>query len=155
MNRRNTRTNPCTVDNYDYSLVENTINEVGCKVYPIKKFNETKFCKTKMEYRKFQKKIRLNDHPPPCHGFTSMSKRQGEEEGKSENKNGESKAHSVIFTVRFIDDSFKKLIYLQAYTVESLVGNTGGYIGVYSNLFLYLHKIILLKLKFDVILQTL
>ena len=128
LKRRDTRKNPCTNGNYDHALVQNIINEIGCKTFPIKESNETEFCKTKMAYRKFQKMLRLNNYPPPCLGITSMSKQQGE----TQNVKGSSNLASVIISVRFMDDSFKKLVYLQAYTIESLVGNVGGYIGLYS-----------------------
>ena len=60
---------------------------------------------------------------PPCIGLRSMYEWHGEKVESETNRR-------VIYDVKFTDDFYKKIVYHQAYTVELLIGNSGGYIGM-------------------------
>ena len=64
---------------------------------------------------------------PPCIGLRSMYEWHGEEDITL--KDGFYKDPKVVMDIKFTDDFYKEIVYIQAYTLESLIGNSGGYIG--------------------------
>ena len=125
LSRRNKRTYPCIKGNYDEALLQNAIDKLKCKPIFIKQDPEAKFCRTKESFLNFYNMINYpkKTPDPPCIGLRSMYEWHGEKVESETNRRG-------IYDVKFTDDFYKKIVYHQAYTVELLIGNSGGYIGM-------------------------
>ena len=75
----------------------------------------------------------LYDYPSPCQSLKSINEWHAETNGtdwflrykKKHKKVQETFAHEIYFE----DEYYKELTHVQSFNVESLVGNTGGYIG--------------------------
>ena len=130
LRRRNKKVYPCIDGDYDEELVQNAIDQLKCKPMFIKQDPATKFCNTRESFLNFYNMI---NYPktipePPCVGLRSMYEWHGEE--NITKPDGIYKNPRVIVDIMFTDDFYKKIVYLQAYTVESVIGNSGGYIGM-------------------------
>ena len=129
LSRRNKRVYPCIEGNYDEALIQNAIDKFKCKPIFIKQDPEAKLCRTKESFLNFYNMINYpkKTPDPPCIGLRSMYEWHGEE--KELGTDGFFTTKRVIYDIKFTDDFYKKIVYHQAYTVESLIGNSGGYIG--------------------------
>ena len=112
MKKRHKHNYPGVKENYDNTLVDQTIKEIGCKAYPMKTKNDTEFCKTKVKYKNYQKKLKPWEHPPPRMGFTSMSKKHAETDYDSHpNQKQQEGLSSMLIAVRFTDSLFREVIF--------------------------------------------
>ena len=131
--RRRYRTRlPCIDRQYDNTIIQHAMETIGCKHSGIKLGSETPICKTRKEFMEFQYELYEKEHSPPCESVQSMYQWIEEADwtikcnntAKQFCKNGR-----LTVQINFSDDLYKEIIYLKAYTIESLIGNTGGYIG--------------------------
>ena len=154
LRRRNKRNNPCIDGNYDDQITLRAAQKVGCK-HPINKLNTYyRNCNTKEEIKAFNHELYDVDptikYWPPCRSVMSLSEWQGEESqlcntycqqnlrGKTRKRQEEERKSCMTqcqenlglgIQVIFNDYVFREVIYSKFITVESLVGNSGGYIG--------------------------
>ena len=149
LKRRKKRTIPCVDIQYDEHRIQEAIKTIGCKPSVIEIGNGTKHCDTLEEYNRFEEELALQDYAPPCREIQSLNAWHGEDAMtqkhvdvlRSHNgilRNGK---YILLIQVHFTNDIFKEVIYLKAYTIESLIGNAGGYIGKF-------HKVLYRNAKF-------
>ena len=140
MKRRNKPSSPCIEGAYDETIIQNAIKSVGCKFSFHKLMNGSQLCKSKEEYKLFEKELYVNDHPPPCQSIKSVYQSQTTTQTPHKKKMTDKPnkpyctvknagTHKFSVTVRLLDGIYKETIYSKEYTIETLVGNTGGYIG--------------------------
>ena len=138
LRRRKKQTTLCVDGHYDAQRVHDAIKATGCKPSIIVMGNETRNCEKLEEYYRFEEQLDSYDHAPPCTELQSMNEWHGEKllNDKDTKKLREAneilrKAISILtIEIHFTDDIFKEFIYLKAYSIESLIGNSGGYIGM-------------------------
>ena len=129
LKRRNKDVYPCINGAYDENIIQNVIERIGCKHQGIKQNTETQFCKTRESFLSFYNMLHYPKKAPypPCLGLRSMYEWHGEDSiGK---KDGFWVRPKVIVDIKFTDDFYKRIVYIQDYTLESVIGNSGGYIG--------------------------
>ena len=130
--RRNTIQNPCDVnsDKNDDTILLNAIKNAGCKPphfsidldYPICS-NETGMSKTHIEKFDVPNLTFLKRLVPPCDQVQAISYTpQGV---KCENKS----SPELMFL--YNSGSYREIRHVRAFDIESLVGNLGGYIGMF------------------------
>ena len=71
------------------------------------------------------------EHDSPCESIRSISLLQAEEDQSDWIESPEQYKGRLVLEIYFQDTFYKEIIYVKAYTIESLIGNTGGYIGRY------------------------
>ena len=108
-----------------------SLDTFGCGPPKFKSGNQTPDCETNKQNLEFEDS--LYEYPSPCQSLKSMSEWHSEENAtdwylkfKRWNKNVEEiYGHEIYFE----DEYYKELSHVQSFNWESLVGNTGGYIG--------------------------
>ena len=128
--RRSRPNKPCYDGNYDEKITLDTINAIGCKP-AFGYFGDIAPVCNKTQNIEFQMTL-LNDelHPPPCHSIESFYEGHGEEEQTYyQDKAPPQNRSKLMIEIYFQDDHFKEITYIEEYTIESLVGTAGGYIG--------------------------
>ena len=158
LKRRNKDSNQCIEENYDEKIILKTAQKVGCK-HPINKLN-TYYpnCDNKDDIKDFNHELYDVDptikYLPPCRSIISLNERQGDESmlcktecdpndvrdnmtnqqendfNKCWNKCITNSVISIQFT--FDDNTFKEMVYNKVFSLESFLGNSGGYIGKLS-----------------------
>ena len=122
---------------YDAQVVQQAVTINGCKPALLEIGNETKLCETLEDLKNFYVQLTSNDMPHPCTEIQSMNEWQ-DEELISDNSS------TLVIEINFVNDIYKEFIYLKAYSMESLIGNAGGYIGKYNAVFCLPYKLKLL-----------
>ena len=134
LKRRNKDADPCIDGHYDNEVVRRSLNSFGCGPPQFKSGDQAKQipdCETNKQNLEFED--RLYDYPSPCQSLKSMSEWHSEDNAtawflrfKRWNKHvQETFAHEIYFE----DEYYKELTHVRSFNWESLVGNTGGYIG--------------------------
>ena len=140
LRRRNKRNNPCLDGPYDEQAIQYAVTTIGCKSSLLEIGNEKKLCDTLEDFKKLHLQLISNDQPHPCTQIQSMNEWQ-EEKLVLNSTSFEfrtlrvSNSTTLVIEINFLDDFYKEFIYLKAYTLESLIGNAGGYIGKYNVMF--------------------
>jgi hypothetical protein len=125
LHRRNKANSPCHDENHDEEIIRKAIANVKCKPRFIKTEDKAKFCETRSEHKSFYYQIHIEKQIPPCRSLQSIY--DWYEEENLPQLPGELPRMDLIFA--YEHDFYKEMIYLRGYTVESLIGNAGGYIG--------------------------
>ena len=131
LKRRDKSSDHCINGNYDHEVVSRSLDSFGCGPPKFKSGNQTPDCETNKQNLEFEDG--LYGYPSPCQSLKSMSEWHAETNGtewflrfKRKNKKvQETFAHEIYFE----DEYYKELTHVQSFNIESLVGNTGGYIG--------------------------
>ena len=123
--RRNKRGNPCFENwrSYDDSVMIKNIEKVGCKAPYHFIIDEISTCRTQQELKNSAIPMRIAyDFPPPCNEISSFNYRIHTRKDK---KYGE-------FQITVTFPSWTKIIsQSQAIGIHALIGNIGGYIGLF------------------------
>ena len=146
--RRKKRGSECFEgENYDAKKKEEIMMEVGCRPYVWSNSAVTRICKTPKEIEHlmtrnmdifFRLKHAENDIPPCTdikkvlvdHTVKTTKKTMQEElEGVGEAYNGNDTWFGVKLEIQI--DTFKEIQQKRAYTPQSLIGNLGGYLGLF------------------------
>ena len=151
LRRRNKDGNPCIEEEYDDQITLITAKEVGCK-HPVSKISYQN-CSNKEDIEKFNHELYDVDptikYLPPCRSLISLSEWQGEDsiqcksfcqfnDEKDKKKKEENiakcmsrceKSQGLGIQIIFNDYIFREVVYSKVISVESLLGNSGGYIG--------------------------
>ena len=143
LKRRHKRSSPCVQGEYDSLRIQYAMKKVGCRPSIIETGKETKICETMQEYNRFEEQLTSDDFPPPCKEMESLDEWHGEriidtekelDEIRKRNKLLRKPKPILNIEIYFTDDIFKEVIYLKAYSIESLLGNVGGYIGKFNTI---------------------
>ena len=127
LTRRSKPNDPCIEGNYDDTIGHDAAEFAGCVPLGIKVGNKTNICQKKNDIRKFQRYMNEMDHTPPCVQIRSMD--QGNGEFDTNQTTGWKKNPRLVLQFYLPESFYKDITYVKAYTVESLIGNAGGYIG--------------------------
>ena len=133
LKRRNKDSNPCLGEQYDEKIILSAAQKVGCK-HPISKINSTcRNCENKDDIRAFNHELYDVDptikHMPPCRSLISLSEWQGEESKQCTAVCGANENPALGVHVIFNDYIFREIVYNKVFSLGSLLGNSGGYIG--------------------------
>ena len=132
LRRRSKPNSLCISDKYDEKIIQDAATSVGCKTPVIKiENNKTKICKSREKYATFQMTLFKKEHDSPCESIRSISLLQAEEDQSDWIESPQQYKGRLVLEIYFQDTFYKEIIYVKAYTIESLIGNTGGYIGRY------------------------
>ena len=106
--------------------------EVGCKPPHWKIHSNLKPCSTKEEIKRFKwpTYAALQNFSPPCQVIEKLQYEYEEFDDKYSNPEGNVSSWFGI-SLFFPEPSYKEIKQVQAYDLESFVGNTGGYIGLF------------------------
>ena len=127
LRRRNKTKSPCVNGNYDEKTMESLISEFNCKPPTILPGRNVANC-SKYHNTLFQNALKENYHILPCNRIHSISIRDGEQDQVWFENMGNGKPQMMI-DIHFDDEYFKETKYVKDYTIMSLLGNMGGYIG--------------------------
>ena len=133
LKRRNKDSRPCVGEKYDEKIILNAAQKVGCK-HPINKIN-TYFrnCDNENDIRAFNYELYDVDptikHMPPCRSIISLNEWQGEESMDCKPVCGTNENSALGIHVIFNDYIFREIVYSKIFSLGSLLGNSGGYIG--------------------------
>ena len=124
------------VFNYDEKITLKAAAKVGCK-HPINKISTNyRNCDNKDDIRNFNSELYDVDptlkYLPPCRSLISLSEYQGEDVKECTSKCGKQGAFGL--QIIFDDNIFRELIYSKVYSLKSLIGICGGYIGKHIKL---------------------
>ena len=126
LTRRNKPSSPCTAGNYDEKVIQNAVKSVGCRPPLIKVGTEIPICTQRQEFYKFGYALEAKEQTPPCKAIKSIYDWYKEYD---HSKHGWLQENQMLLRFQFVENFYKEVIYLQEYTIETLIGNTGGYIG--------------------------
>ena len=130
--------------NYDSIAMEDVLSDVGCRPFKLKSFNAYPPCDTKEKMARIHEQLvrMLSNEPnlaPPCIEIQKLQITQKEEEANAireqeyvglnaslENVDGWFRV-SIVFP----DNTFKEIRQSRAISPQALIGNTGGYVGLF------------------------
>ena len=141
---RNKRASPC-VDwkNHDLLIMKNTMSTVGCRPFYWEVTDLYRNCTTQEDMKKIYQtilKVFFEKAFIPCSTVQKMQMDFDEEES---DVNKEAKKYSGIerrlgglaswfrVTITFSESYYKNIRQVRAYNVQSLIGNAGGYVGLF------------------------
>ena len=131
LKRRNKRKEPCFDDfnNYDDHVLENGMRTIGCRPPYQKSIYNLPICGTKEDMQKVNNYLRLEvgKNYPPCVEITDMQYSYSEFEGSElgMETNG-------IFAIQVTwPDQFKIVKQSRDISIQTLIGNGGGYVGLF------------------------
>ena len=137
LKHRNKPEDPCNTDwkNDDTIVMEKIMKRVGCKPphWEVPNAN-LKPCSTKEEIKQFKwpTYATLKHFPPPCQVIEKLQYDYEEfDDNYSNNKDEKNETGWFGISLFFPEPSYKEIKQVQAYDLESFVGNTGGYIGLF------------------------
>jgi hypothetical protein len=136
INMRNKPKEPCNENwkNDDENKMRNIMNNVGCRPPHWKELNGLPNCSNNEQMAKFYY-LDLQDQFPPCIRIQKVV--YGYEEldyiAQSWAKSSEISAERYFkVAVEFDDSSFMEIKHVRAFDVQSLIGNSGGYLGLFT-----------------------
>ena len=128
LKRRNKANYPCHASRSDKHAIERAVKEIGCRPRYIKLESHEKVCTSAENTTAFEnelhKKESCHQKTPACESIKSMYDWYKEMDRPNRGR------RKVSLSFYFVDDYFKVITYLKAYSTESLIGNIGGYIGM-------------------------
>ena len=128
LKRRNKANYPCQASRSDKHAIERAVKEIGCRPRYIKFESHEKVCTSAENTTAFEnelhKKESCHQKTPACESIKSMYDWYKEMDRPTRGR------RKVSLNFLFVDDYFKVITYLKAYSTESLIGNIGGYIGM-------------------------
>ena len=149
LNRRNKRRSPCIEDwmHHDQAVRRNIMEEVGCQPPHWDKITNLPKCSSSKQMKYFYE-MNVSAQYPPCKQIKKLIYAYEElkyiEDNPMEWRKGQ---NDTIFKVmiEFKDSSFMEIGHVRAFDIESLIGNAGGYLGLFTGYaLLQLPKLVLL-----------
>ena len=132
--RRNKYNNKCNEDweRYDKNVMENRIARIGCRpaYYYTSRFP---ICSTLEDMKKVAPLTpnMINEYDPPCRSISKLQfDYQDIDYDYDEDQIGDNVPYFTI-SATSLDTTFKLIELVRAYDVQSLIGNAGGYIGIF------------------------
>ena len=148
--RRNKRSEPCISDkiDYDQKVINEHVEKVGCKPPYFKGHQNYSICSTIEELRDavFDVYFIRNKLKKPCTSLQNMNYRYNEVDYTVETITDTSEFHVVLI----LFDMFKEILQVQAVDIQTVIGNAGGYVGLFcgndlNSITLISFSIVLLK----------
>ena len=135
-NRRNINKSPCNVNwKYDDQVIMmNAIREVGCHPPHWIRMNDFPNCSSKEQMKKFAE-LDLKEHKPPCKQIKKVVYAYEELDHVEESIFwGRESSDDTYFKVKiqFDDSSLMEIKSIRAFNFQSLIGNAGGYLGLFT-----------------------
>ena len=136
LNRRDKRNTPCNTDwkNDDQVIMRNIMKKVGCRPPHWDKMIDLPKCSAKEQIKQFYE-LNLTGQYPPCkhiqkvlYTYEELNYIEYNLLEPSENSN------DIYFNVviLFEDSSFMEIKHVRAFDIQSLIGNSGGYLGLFT-----------------------
>ena len=139
--RRNKRMDPCNEDwlNYDKDVLERQMTLIGCRP-PYYNDIDLPICPTHETLKQVAPPTPedLNGYPPACRAISKLQfdyQDIDEDEGMMNEHSQKHPQFSLSITA--LDTTFKLIELVRAYDIQSLIGNAGGYIGIFLGYALY------------------
>ena len=151
LRRRNKKSKPCfDMDDYDTSVLEEIVSDIGCRPHYLNSTSVSKVCNSTREIQSiflrhlaaFHRDQQAKKDIPPC---TDVQRLQLDYSIKAVNltwydevtenqvqpnvTRNDNHWFEIVFEMQ--TDSFKEITQKRAYTLQSLIGNLGGYLGIF------------------------
>ena len=130
LHRRNKRNYPCDEDwkIHDQHVIQKIISTAGCRPPHWKSKENVRLCSTQQEMQKVLpplEKHQLLDYVRPCRSISNLP-------FTYEEINDDEKHDPAYFrvTMTTADTTFKEITFVKDYSLQTLIGNTGGYLGL-------------------------
>ena len=136
LTRRNKKESPCNTDwkNDDQILMKNVMNKVGCQPPHWDRMTQLPKCSTKEQIKQIFE-MNLTGQHPPCKQIKKVLHTYEElkyiESNPFESLKRPNDIHFMVI-IRFEDSSFMEIKHVRAFDIESLIGNAGGYLGMFT-----------------------
>ena len=154
--RRRKKDNDCyEMDDYDNKIMDAIIESVGCRPSMWITNRSEPLCKTRESFRElfeeyydqFYRLKRKKKYLDPCLDIEKLQVDYSEENVESVGRMSEAD-NEGWFKLRFapMTTKFKEIKQIRKYSVQSLVGNAGGYIGLFLGYALWNVPIIILDI---------
>lgn len=135
--RRNKPSSPCIEGRYDEKILASAMKSVGCKHTVVESNDSFPICKTQKSFMEFEYMWKIKEHPPPCDSIQGLYEWHGEGDEKdikvfckkTGNCGKKGIPSSLIVQIVFTNEFYKEIVYTKKYTLETFIGNTGGYVG--------------------------
>ena len=141
--RRNKPTAPCIDEKYDEKILVTAMKSVGCRHSVIMSNDSYPICNTKKSFMEFEDIWKRKEHHPPCDSIQGLYEWHGEGDSRDiskfclktrncarrEEERRQKGELNLIIQIIFTNEFYKEIVYSKQYTLETLIGNTGGYIG--------------------------
>ena len=136
LNRRNKRKFPCTEDwmHHDQVIRRNIMKEVGCQPPHWDRITDLPKCSSPKQMKYFYE-LNVTSQYHPCKQIKKVIYAYEELKYIEDNPLEWAKApNDTIFKimVEFKDSSFMEIMHVRAFDIESLIGNAGGYLGLFT-----------------------
>ena len=130
LERRNKKDNPCIEDwkNHDQYVVDHIVSSVGCRPPHWKSQHKVPLCRSQKEMKSVLpplEKHQFLNFVPPCRSITNFPFSYSEMD------------EMVLrfpeyfqITMTCADPTFKNIAQVKEYSTQTLIGNTGGYLGL-------------------------
>ena len=144
LRRRHKKGQECLdVENYDKAMMEDIAHNVGCRPHYWNISGVARVCNKQEEVQRFftdfvnrfyRVQKAKNDFPPPCLEIQRLRIDYSEENvneaySNAYTPNGNGTWFEVLFEIQ--TDTFKEIKQNRAYSIQSLIGNLGGYLGIF------------------------
>ena len=138
--RRNKRAKPCNEDwlNYDSSVLKGIMRDVGCRP-PYYDFSDLPLCSTMNTMKRVASLTfeDLNNFAPPCRAISTIQF-DYEELDEDDATTGTIIQPSFFrLSITTLDTTFKLIQLVKSYDIQSLIGNAGGYLGIFLGYAIY------------------
>jgi hypothetical protein len=147
LKRRNKPNKPCNTDwkHQDGLILDAFLSDLGCKPFYLQSSLELPVCTKNVEYSQFDLESRKEEKKPihhtgPCreiqklfHQFQFDTDFRNWTQAKKEPEKFLAVENQIPFTFKiyFQGSTYKLIEHVKAYDFQSLVGNVGGYIGMF------------------------
>ena len=132
--RRNKRSAPCIEGWYDDVILKSAMRASGCKSSVIITNDSYPICNTTQSFLEFNMAWKVKEYPPPCESIQGLYEWHGEGDKAAIRKfchryGNTCENSDLIVEIIFTNEFYKEIVYSKKYTFETLIGNTGGYVG--------------------------
>ena len=140
--RRNKRSAPCIDGLYDDFILKSAMRAAGCKPSVIMTNASYPNCNSTESFLDFKTAWKVKKYPPPCESIQGLNEWHGEGDKKSITKfchryGNTCKKSDLIIEIIFANEFYKEFVYTKKYTLGTLIGNTGGYVGILKTFIVY------------------
>ena len=157
LNRRDKSSNPCSENwnNYDETIMGNLMTRIGCHPPHWKTNLNLPNCSTKEEMKQFYN-LDISDQDPPCKNiqkcFYAYEELDYLVSSWFDEQSQETNQTFFNVFIEFTDNYFMEIQHVRSFDMQSLIGNSGGYLGLFTGyallqlpnllhfLFKYLHQ---------------
>ena len=154
MNQRDKPNKPCNKNwrNDDRVIMRNVMNRIGCRPPHWKIEINLPNCSKKEELKQFYY-LDLSDQNPPCKGIQKVLYSYEDLDylvnywfDHSKETNGNNTFFNIM--IEFADPYFMEIKHVRSFSAQSLIGNAGGYVGLFTGYaLLQLPRLIFLMIK--------